>query len=254
LRAVFIFVPETKMRVKQRFLPALLVVAPLSAAAADLSQIQNLNQDDFHKLTQDLGAALSYKPLTPSEPLKLFGFDLGVAATGTKIQNTDVFAKAGASDVSTIVVPQARFNLGLPFGFDVGVMAGGAPGTNVRLAGGELKWAFVSGSTVMPAIAVRGSFTKLGGVDQLDFATKAVDLSISKGFAFFTPYGGIGKVWAESTPKDLPANPNNISKESLSLNKYFIGLNMNFAFVNLVIEGDKTGDATTYGAKLGFRF
>jgi hypothetical protein len=81
-----------------------------------------------------------------------------------------------------------------------------------------------------------------------------VDLSISKGFALFTPYGGIGKVWADSTPKDLPANPNNLMKESLSLNKYFIGLNMNFVFVNVAIEGDKTGDATTYGAKLGFRF
>jgi hypothetical protein len=242
------------MRVKHGFFAAIIATASLPAAAADLNQIQNLTQDDFHKLTQDLGAALSYKPLTPSEPLKLFGFDLGVAATATKIQNTDIFAKAGANDVSTIVVPQLRFNVGLPFSFDVGVMAGGAPGTDVRLAGGEVKWSFVSGSTVMPAIAVRGSFTKLGGVDQLDFTTKALDVSISKGFAIFTPYGGIGKVWVDSTPKDLPANPNNLSKESLSLNKYFVGLNMNFVFVNVVIEADKTGDDTTYGAKLGFRF
>jgi hypothetical protein len=240
------------MHLKHGLFAAVFVAASLPATAKDLNQIQNLTQDDFHKLSQDLGAALSYKPLTPAEPLGLFGFDLGVAATGTKIQNTDVFAKAGASEVSTIVVPQLRLNLGLPFGFDVGVMAGGAPGTNVRLAGGELKWAFIKGSTVMPAIAVRGSFTKLGGVDQLDFTTKALDLSISKGFAFFTPYGGIGKVWVDSTPKDIPSSTP--SKESLSLNKVFVGFNMNFVLINVALEADKTGDATSYGAKLGFRF
>jgi hypothetical protein len=38
------------------------------------------------------------------------------------------------------------------------------------------------------------------------------------------------------------------------MNKYFIGLQMNFVLVNVVLEGDKTGDATSYGLKLGFRF
>ena len=231
-----------------------IALASLAANAADLNQIGNLTQDEFHKLTQDLGAALSYKPLTPAEPLGLFGFDLGLAATSTKIQNSDVFKKAGA-DVSDVIVPSARFNLGLPFGFDVGVMAGAAPSTNVRLYGGEVKWAFIKGSTVMPAIALRGSYTQLAGVDQLDFNTKGLDLSISKGFALFTPYGGIGKVKVTGTPKDIPLSfPTPPKEESLTQNKYFVGVNMNFVFVNVVAEADKTGDDTSYGLKLGFRF
>jgi hypothetical protein len=104
----------------------------------------------------------------------------------------------------------------------------------------------------MPAIALRGSYTQLAGVDQLDFNTKGVDLSISKGFALFTPYGGIGKVWVTSTPKNiLTATP---SEESLSQNKYFVGVNMNFVLVNIALEADKTGEDTSYGLKLGFRF
>jgi hypothetical protein len=82
-----------------------------------------------------------------------------------------------------------------------------------------------------------------------------VDLSISKGFAMFTPYGGIGKVWTNATPKSIPASfPTPPSSESISQNKYFIGLNINILLVNLVVEGDKTGDATSYGVKLGFKF
>ena len=66
----------------------------------------------------------------------------------------------------------------------------------------------------------------------------------------FTPYAGVGKVWASSTPNGIPA----LSKESLSLSKVFVGINMNFGLTNLAFEGDRTGKATSYGAKLGFRF
>jgi len=239
------------MRLKHGFVAVALLTASLPAVAKDIT-IQGLSQDDFHKISQDLGAALSYKPLTPAEPLGLFGFDLGVAATDTKIKNTDSFKNAGAADVSDIAVPSLRFNMGLPFGLDVGVMAGAAPSTSMRLYGGEVRWAFIKGSTTMPAIALRGSYTQLAGVDQLDFNTKGADLSISKGFAMFTPYAGIGKVWVTSTPKNIVgATP---SKESLSENKYFVGVNMNFVLINVALEADKTGDDTSYGLKLGFRF
>ena len=240
------------MPLRHALAAAVVLSASLPAAAADINNIGGLTQDEFRRLSQDLGAALSYKPLTPAEPLGLLGFDVGLAATATKLENSDVMQKAGAGDISSVAVPSVRFNLGLPFGIDVGAMAGAAPGTNVRLYGAELRWAFIKGGTAMPAIALRGSYTQLSGVDQLDFNTRGVDLSISKGFAFFTPYAGIGKVWVTSTPKDLPtAIP---TEESLSLNKGFVGFNLNFVLVNIAFEGDKTGDATSYGAKLGFRF
>jgi len=239
------------MFLRRTLVAAALLAASLPAVGKDLT-IQGLSQDDFHKITQDLGAALSYKPLTPAEPLGLFGFDAGVAGTDTKIKNTDSFKNAGVGDISDIAVPSARFNMGLPFGLDVGVMAGAAPSTNVRVYGGEVRWAFIKGSTTTPAVALRGSYTKLAGVDQLDLNTKGVDLSISKGFAMFTPYGGIGKVWVTSTPKNIPILAP--SEESLSLNKYFVGLNMNFILVNVALEADKTGEDTSYGLKLGFRF
>jgi hypothetical protein len=240
------------MNLKRGLVLASLFAVSLSAVAADINKIDQLTQDDFHKLSQDLGAALSYKPLTPTAPLGLTGFDVGVAVTATSIKNSDVLQKAGAGDHSTLPVPSLRVHKGLPFGVDVGVMVGAVPGTNVRLYGAELRYAIVSGGAATPAIGVRGSYTKLTGVDQLDFDTKGLDLSISKGFAMFTPYAGVGKVWAASTPKNIPtATP---TKESLSMSKVFVGVNMNFGLVNLAFEGDRTGEDSSYGAKLGFRF
>jgi hypothetical protein len=236
------------MNLKRGLVVVSLFAVSLPVAAKDIN-IQPLNQNDFHALSEDLGAALSYKPLTPTAPLGITGFDVGIAVTDTKLQNRAVFAKAGA-DISNAAVPSLRVHKGLPFGIDVGVMAGAVPGTNIKLYGGELRYAIVSGGVAMPAIGVRGSYTKLTGVDQLDFDTKGVDLSISKGFLMFTPYAGVGKVWASSTPNGIPA----LSKESLSLNKVFVGINMNFGLTNLAFEGDRTGEATSYGAKLGFRF
>jgi hypothetical protein len=239
------------MLLRQVFLAATLVAVSVPAAAGNINNIGGLSQAQFHGMSQDLGSALSYKPLTPAEPLGLFGFDLGVAGTDTKIKNTDAFKLAGAGNISDVAVPQVRANLGLPLSLDVGAMVGTVPGTNVRLYGGEVRWAFIKGSTTMPAVALRGSYTKLAGVDQLGFNTRGADLSISKGFALFTPYAGIGKVWVTSTPNVPGGSP---AKESLSLNKGFIGVNMNFVLVNIAVEGDRTGEDTSYGVKIGFRF
>src|SRR5260221_4287707 len=109
------------MNVKRGLVISLFAVS-LPVAAKDIN-IQPLNQSDFHALSEDLGAALSYKPLTPTAPLGITGFDVGIAVTDTKLQNSAVFAKAGA-DISNAAVPSLRVNKGLPFGIDVGVMAG----------------------------------------------------------------------------------------------------------------------------------
>ena len=46
-----------------------LVAVSLPVVAADINNIQALNQAQFRLLSEDLGAALSYKPLTPTTPL-----------------------------------------------------------------------------------------------------------------------------------------------------------------------------------------
>ena len=237
--------------VKGITLLTLLNVAAGAFAAGNIDQLQNASQSEFRLLSEDLGAALSYKPLAPAAPLGLTGFDIGISADATSLEHVAVLEKVTSSNVSsTLVVPRIQAIKGLPFGIDIGASYAAVPGSNIKLIGVEAKYAILSGSVATPALAVRGSYTRLSGVDQLDFNTKGVDLSLSKGFAFATPYVGVGAVWVTSTPKNVPL----LTEETFRENKFFGGVNLNFALFNMDLEADKTGDATTYGIKVGLRF
>ena len=223
----------------------------LPAQAGDLDALILINQSEFRLLSEDLGAALSYKPLSPGEPLGVTGFDIGVEATATKLENSEIFDNAVTGTApDTLYLPKVHLHKGLPFGFDIGASYSAVPDSNIKVWGAEVRYAILKGSTTMPALALRGSYSALDGVDQLKFNTTGVDLSISKGFAVFTPYAGVGKVWVRSTP-----DPSTLkTEEDFDVDKVFVGVNMNLAVVNIAIEGDKTGEATSYGLKLGWRF
>jgi len=220
--------------------------------AASIDSIGSLTQSQFKSFSEDMSSAVSYKPVTPAEPLGILGFDVGVEATDTKLQNPGLWttATSGAFTSSSVVLPKLHMFIGLPFNFDVGAFYSEAPSTNIKLYGGELRYAILEGGTASPAVAIRGSLTQLSGVDQLSFSTKGLDVSISKGLAMFTPYAGIGEVWSDSTPNGIPA----LAKESFTQNKYFVGCNLKILLVNFALEYDKTGSAQSYSAKLGMRF
>lgn len=224
-------------------------------AVEDLDALQNLGQAQFRLLSEDLGAALSYKSVSPAEPLGITGFDIAFVISDTKLENQGAFQTATAStdDFNDFPMPKVQIHKGLPLNFDIG--ASYTSVNNIDLVGAELKYALLEGGIGVPAIAIRGTYSKVSGVEQLDFETKGAELTISKGLANVTPYAGIGRVWVTSTPKgDAAAPPANLTEEDFTLDKYFVGLNLNFGVANLGVEGDQTGDATTYSVKIGLRF
>jgi hypothetical protein len=230
-------------------LSALLAASP--AAAQEIDRLQTIGQAQFRLLSEDLGAALSYHAQIPAEPLGITGFDFGVGITATKMENAAILQQVTSDNSdATIYVPTVRLHKGLPAGFDIGLTYASIPGSNITYTGGELRYAILQGGVASPAIAVRGSLTKLSGVDQLSLDTRGVDISISKGFAFLTPYAGIGRVWVESDPRGTGG----LRTEKFSLTKVFVGLGMNFAVLNLNLQADRTGDASSFSAKLGWRF
>lgn len=232
------------------FVAAVLFLAPASRAANDINNLGAATQPDFRLLSEDLGSALSYKPLTPTTPLGLTGLDVGIEVTDTEIANTAAWRLAtNGNGSNSLVIPKIHVFKGLPLGFDVGAFYSAVPDSNIRLWGAELRYALLQGGITMPAIGLRASYSKLQNVNQLDFHTTGLDLSISKGFAMITPYAGIGRVWVDSTPVGISS----LQAERFSLNKYFIGADINFVVLNMVLEADRTGNDTTYGVKLGWR-
>ena len=228
----------------------LLIFATSSAWAFNVDRLQNVAQGDFRLISEDLGAALSYHPQTPTEPLGTTGFDVGVSVAMSKVANKDSLSRASSDSVpSYLPVPTLRANKGLPFGFDIGLLYAKVPGSDISFWGGEARWAFIQGGVAAPAVGVRGSYTKLSGVDQLDMSTKGLDISASKGFAFFTPYIGVGRTWITSEPHVA-----NLTKEDFALNKFFIGTGFKVGLFNTNLEVDRTGHSTAYSLKLGVRF
>lgn len=217
--------------------------------AANITTLNTLAPDEFKLFSEDLGAALSYKAVIPAEPLGVTGFDLGLEVTSTEMKNSSLWTKASGSSRTSLPLPKLHLHKGLPLNIDIGAFNSAVPSTNIKLFGGELRYAILEGGVAAPAVAIRGSFTKLTGVEQLSFDTKGLDVSVSKGFAMLTPYAGIGSVWVSSTPKGIPA----LAKESFRQTKIFAGANVNFGLTNLALEYDKTGAAASYSAKLGFR-
>src|ERR671934_1726135 len=125
---------ETMKLITIKALPCVLMLAAGSASAFDINRLQAIGQNDFRLLSEDVGAALSYHPQTPTEPLGTTGFDVGVSVAMSKVANKDSLSRASSDSVpSYLPIPTLRANKGLPLGFDVGLMYSKVPGSDISL-------------------------------------------------------------------------------------------------------------------------
>lgn len=233
-------------------LAALLAVLVPAAHAGDLSNLGALSAAEFRTVSEDLGAAFSYKPIAPTEPQGITGFDIGLEVTGTDIgKSAAALRKAGASDspMDTLMTSRLHAHKGLPMGFDIAAFMGNVSAINVNLVGAEVRYAILDGGVATPAVGIRGAYTSMNGASQLSLNTRSLDLSVSKGFTLLTPYAGIGQVWVDSSP-----SAGTLDKESFTMGKVYAGLNVNMGLLNLAFEVDRTGNTSTWGAKAGLRW
>jgi len=217
-----------------------------------ISTLGALSQTQFRSLSEDLSSALSYKGVTPTAPLGVTGFDLGIGVSRTDMaQSSALWSKITSSgnSVGDLYVPKLHIAKGLPLGFDVAGFYSKVSSTGFTLVGAEVRYAIIDGGIAKPALGLRGAYSKMSGVSQLALNTRSLDISLSKGFAMLTPYIGAGQVWTNSSP-----NAGTLTNESISQHKYFAGANLNLGFTNIAAEWDKTGVAKTISIKLGFRF
>ena len=233
----------------KRLLAASIAAFALPAAAGDFPSLGNLGQDQFRKLSEDLGAALSYKGVTPATPLGLVGFDLGLEVSATDIRNSGAFRMAGNSAPDFVAVPKLHFYKGLPWGLDIGAFVGGAAEVDAALYGLDLRWAILDDGALTPAVALRVSGTQASDIGSLRVTTLAGDVMVSKKITIATPYVGAGIVRTKADP-----GVDGLSDESFSKGRVFGGLNLNLAILNLAFEIEKLGDNTTLSAKAGWRF
>jgi len=219
------------------------------AQAGDLGNLASLSQDQFDKLSKDLGAATAYRGVSPGNALGITGFDVGVELTQSKIENSGILKQAGGSDSSNLFIPKLHVHKGLPLGFDIGAFVGRVSGVDANLFGAEVRYQIVEDGLTTPSLALRVSGSKMTGISQTSLSTVAADLVLSKKLAFVTPYVGAGSVRSADKPK-----VGTLTESTNTQGRVFVGVNANFLLSNVAIEAERLGGVNSYSAKLGFRF
>ncbi|MDE2090868.1 MAG: hypothetical protein KGJ08_03070 [Gammaproteobacteria bacterium] len=220
-------------------------------ASNNINNLPALTQSQFQDLSTDVAAVISLKQLEGAAPEGITGFDVSLDMSTTNVAHaSDWDLATNSTGITNVPMARARISKGLPFGFDIGGFYSYAPNSNIKVFGGELRYAIVEGSDVMPAIGVRAAFSQLAGVNQLSFNSKSLDFSISKGFGPFTPYAGVGRVWVNSNPDASTG----LSDTSFGNSEMFVGLSMSFIAVHMALEANRIASNNTYSLKLGFGF
>jgi hypothetical protein len=222
-------------------------MAPV-AAASDFNTVRQLSQDAFRQLSKDLASVTALRALSPGVTLNLLGFDVGVELGATKVDNTDIWKKAGGGSTQ-VLTPRVTVHKGLAAGFDIGASVGATGGTGTQTIGGMLRYQLVSPGIVTPGATIRLSGNREVGSSNVTVRSVGADFVIAKPLVVITPYVGIGTVRTETRAVNT-----SLAAETISRTRTFVGFDTRLAFATVSAEAEKIGSATTVSTKLGFRF
>jgi hypothetical protein len=248
-----------RISAKQRLHLAALLIACLAlpAAAQDNTDIDfdpSITQAEFSEFARLAGQAIFHTPVEPARAGSLISFDIGVAATAVPVDtNASFWLKATGNDDFTVsdhlVVPRLVVTKGFSV---VSISASYAKlqGTDIEIYGGAIDVPIINGGLVKPTLALRGSYSQLQGVDQLDLKTSGLELFLSKGFGPITPYAAVGRARTDAEGRITPTI---VLKDKSSTNRYTVGVKISMLFPKLVVEATQ-GEERSYAAKVSFGF
>lgn len=220
----------------------------------DLQLNSGLNQDYFNSASREVGVALSFTPMSPAEPLGITGFDAGAELILTDISDNKKYIEYFFEDNDApfmLPVPRLHIQKGLPFNIDLGAMYSAVPNSNIKLWGVELKYAILEGGVTMPAVSIRGSFSKLEGVNDLSVNTQSADILISKGFLFLTPYAGLSMLRINVSENSKEVNLEDVHE---TIYRGILGLQVSPLPLFTINAEVSVGEVNQYGLKVGLRF
>lgn len=228
-----------------------LCAAPAFAGDYDISIPTTFLDSQLNDLVKEAGTVIAYRGIAPAEPQGLTGFDIGVESSFFNI-DTDLWDLVTDSNdaPSYLPVPKVHVRKGLPFGIDLGASYSKVPDSNIEVIGGEVQYAILDGSVALPALALRGHYSTLLGVNDIDLETYGADAVVSKGFLMFTPYIGAGVLRSngEYTGND-PILKANLKDQSVTTPRFFGGVQIAMALLRLTLDAE-VAEVPVYTAKV----
>lgn len=251
---------------KQRLhLAAVLIVAALFAlplhAQEDPSDIEfefAITQEEFETFSALAAQAIYATPVDPARARGLLGFDIGVAATAMPVDTDALYWQRSVGDDFSVsdhvVVPRLIASKGLSFG-TISAMYSKVPDTDIAMWGASYDMPLTSGGIASPTIALRGAYSQLRGVEELDLTTYGVELFISKGFGPITPYAAAGyaRHQADAIVSSNGIAPPRFLEAEGNMNRYTLGVKISMFIPKLVVEATQ-GEERSYAAKIAIGF
>ena len=234
----------------RRYLLLVAFALPCAAFAKDIQINPGATQNDFHFVSQDAVATIEYKALAPAEASGITGFELAAVGSWVPVHHKDNWKNLTGLDVSNLGLVGVRAIKGLPFNIDVGAFYSTVPGYNVSIYGGEVKYAILPGSVVLPAVALRASYNGTHRLDDFKLRATTVDASVSKGFAFITPYLGAGYVWGVASPDTATG----LKRENINKSKVFAGARISLGLLHVTPEIEAIGSNVSYNLDFGIHW
>ena len=198
------FADVVRLFVEQRIhLAALLIVVSVATPihAQDFSFDPAITQSEFRQFSLIVGQGMYPTPVQPGGNRGILAFEAGVAAVAIPVDDNALYwTRAVDKDITTsgyLLAPRLVVSKGLGFGSVSGSYAQLSQ-SKVKMFGGTFEVPILGGSTVTPSLAVRGGYTQISGVEELDLKTYGAELFLSKGFGPFTPYAAAGVTRTDS--------------------------------------------------------
>ena len=217
----------------------------------------SLTQDQFHKFTREAAQVLTFKLMSPAEPLGAKKFQVGIDYSSTPIDDADpawnnTFSHPDEDHYlgDQITMPKLFARMGVSNRVDVGFYFTQNPNANYGFMGGEVKYALFMESEKPVAMALRTTYATLLGVEDLNFHLLGLDLSASKRIGRLAPYVGIGANLGRAMETTSKVNLHN---ETVLTPRGIVGTQLSLSFFTVTAEMDVAA-VSTFSLRMGFKF
>lgn len=217
-----------------------------------------ITEAEFAKFSRIVAQGMYATPVEPATSRGFLAFDVGIAVTAVPVDTGAGYWQHAVRDDFTVsnyvAVPKLVASKGLSFA-TVSASYAKVQDSDVSIIGGAVDVPIIRGGIAVPSLTVRGAYSQLQGVDNLDAKSMGVEVFLSKGFGPITPYVAVGRMRADTNavrflnvPTTVPVPP--LTHES-DFNRYTAGVRISLMIPKIVVEATQA-EERSYAAKISF--
>ena len=235
---------ERKRAVRDRFRLVLglwLMLSLVSSGTAGATGTHRLDltpgysQAELQRLVRETGLVISRPATAPAEAIGVTTLEASAELAVVHIHNSAPFWSRAITPATGpyLVLGRLQIQKGLPLGLEIGAHYTRVDQSEIAAAGANLKWTIVRGTSRNPAMALHTDYTRLVGISDLDLSVLGLDLSVSQGIGFLTPYVGGGWVWSRGREDTRTVQ---LSIERMGEPRALAGLRFSYLNLTLAVE------------------